>query len=560
MPASEQEYLSSPLLGDRDGAGSMRDREGVEQKTLDATATAPPITDNHTDENHSFLKNPAQVSSMISNFSTSYNVVNISLVLPILDSLYTVSEEQDATCASSLLAGMVVGQLAGGALGDSFLGRLGALKVVMAFQVVASIGSAVLWGPHLLFWLAVFRFLNGVGCGGVYPLAAVLSAEQDNNHALKIEDETPQERMQQLRRVVLTFSMQGVGFLAVPVLTVPLLYVTDNVNLVWRIILGSGSLPGLLLVCLQYRMYKSASDTQGHDMVAQQEPSVDVETTISADEIATNMPNQDDTPQLRTNEAESLHTRALFTTRSNFAPIPDNESHHDDGDASFADNISHSSTVSLWGSIRHEPHLVQKLLGTAGTWFLFDVLFYGNTLFEPVVMETAFGGGSNDVLKKAATDSLILACIALPGYILSAFVMGRRVCYVTQTPRFVQMQGFVAMSLLYSIVGAYWSYLKRTPWLLVILYGSTFFFANYGPNTTTFALPSLVYSPDCRSTLNGISAAFGKAGALLGATMFEPVSEKLGDDKVMLICAGVSVLAFAMTRFFVRLPPVNPEV
>jgi PHS family inorganic phosphate transporter-like MFS transporter len=69
-----------------------------------------------------------------------------------------------------------------------------------------------------------------------------------------------------------------------------------------------------------------------------------------------------------------------------------------------------------------------------------------------------------------------------------------------------------------------------------------------------------VYSPDCRSTLNGISAAFGKAGALLGATMFEPVSEKLGDDKVMLICAGVSVLAFAMTRFFVRLPPVNPEV
>jgi hypothetical protein len=42
--------------------------------------------------------------------------------------------------------------------------------------------------------------------------------------------------------------------------------------------------------------------------------------------------------------------------------------------------------------------------------------------------------------------------------------------------------------------------------------------------------------------------------------MFEPVSEKLGDDKVMLICAGVSVLAFAMTRFFVRLPPVNPEV
>ena len=489
---------------------------------------------------NSFFKNPALVSSMISNFSTSYNVVNISLVLPILDSIYTVSEEEDATCASSLLAGMVVGQLAGGALGDSFLGRLGALRVVMAFQIVASIGSAMLCGPHLLFWLAVFRFLNGVGCGGVYPLAAVLSAEQDNNHALKIEDETPQERMQQLRRVVLTFSMQGVGFLAVPLLTVPLLYVTDNVNLVWRIILGSGSLPGLLLVCLQYKMYKSTSDTQGHDIVAQQDPSDDVEATIS-------------------NEIVSTNIRPSLATHNHFSPVSDTDNHRDD-DTCSADHISHSSTVSLWDSIRDEPHLVQKLLGTAGTWFLFDVLFYGNTLFEPVVMEAAFGGGSNDELKKAATDSLILACIALPGYILSAFVMGRRVCYVTQTPRFVQMQGFVAMALLYSIVGAYWSYLKRTPWLLVLLYGSTFFFANYGPNTTTFALPSLVYSPECRSTLNGISAAFGKAGALLGATMFEPVSQKLGDDKAMLICAGVSVLAFAMTRFFVRLPPVNPEV
>jgi len=227
-----------------------------------------------------FWKNPAQVSAMISNFSTSYNVVNISLVLPILDTIYSVSEEEDAACASSLLAGMVVGQLAGGALGDSFLGRLGALRVVMAFQIVASIGSALLWGSDLLFWLAVWRFLLGIGAGGVYPLAAVLSAEQGDPHAPKIEDETPQERMQQLRRVVLTFSMQGVGFLAVPLLTVPLLYLTDNVNLVWRIILGFGSLPGLLLVVVQCRMYKTRDDTHDHDRVPQNEPGEDVDVDV----------------------------------------------------------------------------------------------------------------------------------------------------------------------------------------------------------------------------------------------------------------------------------------
>jgi hypothetical protein len=44
-----------------------------------------------------------------------------------------------------------------------------------------------------------------------------------------------------------------------------------------------------------------------------------------------------------------------------------------------------------WESIRHEDDLVRKLSGTAGTWFLFDVPFYGNTLFQPIVIEAGFG-------------------------------------------------------------------------------------------------------------------------------------------------------------------------
>mmetsp|Transcript_11353 Transcript_11353/g.15021 ORF Transcript_11353/g.15021 Transcript_11353/m.15021 type:complete len:184 (-) Transcript_11353:99-650(-) len=178
-------------------------------------------------------------------------------------------------------------------------------------------------------------------------------------------------------------------------------------------------------------------------------------------------------------------------------------------------------------------------------------------------MEAAFGGSGSDnttdmqVLKKAATDSLALGAIALPGYAVSAFVIGKRTCHVTQTPRFVQLQGFVAMGLLYAIIGSYWDHLRQIPWLLVLIYGLTFFFANYGPNTTTFSLPSLVYSHDVRSTLNGVSAAAGKLGALIGATFFSPVSDSLGDDNVMLLCAAVSVIAFAMTYAFVRIPTTN---
>jgi MFS transporter, PHS family, inorganic phosphate transporter len=79
----------------------------------------------------------------------------------------------------------------------------------------------------------------------------------------------------------------------------------------------------------------------------------------------------------------------------------------------------------------------------------------------------------------------------------------------------------------------------------------TFFFANYGPNTTTFVLPSLVYSPECRSTFNGLSAAAGKLGALTGASLFEPAANRLGDATVMMLCALIAGVSLIITKAFV---------
>jgi len=64
-------------------------------------------------------------------------------------------------------------------------------------------------------------------------------------------------------------------------------------------------------------------------------------------------------------------------------------------------------------------------------------------------------------------------------------------------------------------------------------------------------LPSLTFSKSCRSTLNGICAACGKAGALMGATLFAPTAINLGDGVVMIICAVISMLSFILTGIFV---------
>ncbi len=60
-------------------------------------------------------------------------------------------------------------------------------------------------------------------------------------------------------------------------------------------------------------------------------------------------------------------------------------------------------------------------------------------------------------------------------------------------------------------------------------------------------MPSMTFSRPCRSTLNGVCAASGKLGALLGATLFVPLANWLGNDRVMMICATVSVVAATMT-------------
>ena len=130
---------------------------------------------------------------MLSNFSTAYNVLSISLALDILaqghDAQVTAADK--SLCSSALFAGMIVGQLGGGALGD-ILGRHLAMTLVMLLQVLASLLSSFSTGIHLGFAtlnvfhvLAFWRFVLGLGCGGVYPLAATLTAESSNDSSIE---------------------------------------------------------------------------------------------------------------------------------------------------------------------------------------------------------------------------------------------------------------------------------------------------------------------------------------------------------------------------------------
>lgn len=63
-------------------------------------------------------------------------------------------------------------------------------------------------------------------------------------------------------------------------------------------------------------------------------------------------------------------------------------------------------------------------------------------------------------------------------------------------------------------------------------------------------LPSITFSRPIRSTLNGICAASGKIGALLGALLFLPLATWVGDAQVIKLCACVSLIGAILTFFF----------
>ena len=95
----------------------------------------------------------------------------------------------------------------------------------------------------------------------------------------------------------------------------------------------------------------------------------------------------------------------------------------------------------------------------------------------------------------------------------------------------------------------------------MVLYGLAFFFANFGPNTTTFIVPAELFPARFRSTCHGISGAVGKVGAIIGSVGFLWASHKkkengypkgIGMEVTLIILGVVCLLGMLVTYLFTR--------
>ncbi|HET9059111.1 MAG TPA: MFS transporter, partial [Acidimicrobiales bacterium] len=81
----------------------------------------------------------------------------------------------------------------------------------------------------------------------------------------------------------------------------------------------------------------------------------------------------------------------------------------------------------------------------------------------------------------------------------------------------------------------------------VAIFGLTYFFVEFGPNTTTFVLPSEVFPGSARTTGHGIAAGIGKLGAFVGVFLVPQLELSVGLRGMVGIAAVFSIAGIALT-------------
>jgi PHS family inorganic phosphate transporter-like MFS transporter len=200
--------------------------------------------------------------------------------------------------------------------------------------------------------------------------------------------------------------------------------------------------------------------------------------------------------------------------------------------------------VDLWSALARDDLLRRKFIGAALGWFLFDITFYGNVIFTPIILADTYGFDQNH-LTSVTLCALLVAAIGLPGYYVTIAFVGR------MSFRTIQILGFSMMAVLFLVLGVFYTQLLPYRALLLTLYALTFFFSNFGPNVSTFSLPAEIFPSDVRVKLNGIAAACGKLGATVGAAAFGLIEDEWGVSHVLIISALVSALGVIVTHRYI---------
>ena len=409
----------------------------------------------------------------------------------------------DAAVSSVALCGTLAGQLFFGWAGDKF-GRKSVYGLTLFIMIFCAAAQSMSFGTNSLAVIGTlcwWRFFLGFGVGGDYPLSATIMSEYSS-------------RLSRGAFVSAVFAMQGIGILVAATVAIivtqcfnayypappfpaddmagnPALYWSliqascpKQADFIWRIVLGFGCFPASCTLYLRATMPETPRYTL-HVMRDKAKLAADMASVTKG-------------------EVDATHTVASTKAEMGFAAF-----------------------LKKHG---------KELLGCAMCWFLLDVAFYSQNLFQKDVFlqigwlpPAESVNAMTETFRVARAQALIALGSTIPGYYFTVFTvdkMGRKT---------IQFMGFLCMTAFMAAIAGGYNHLlnPNTDDFMklnnkqpngrngfVALYALCFFFANWGPNATTFVIPAELFPTKWKSTGHGIAAASGKAGAIIGAFGF----------------------------------------
>jgi PHS family inorganic phosphate transporter-like MFS transporter len=295
------------------------------------------------------------------------------------------------------------------------------------------------------------------------------------------------------RMVGLVFAMQGAGLIVGPLVASILLGSGISNDYTWRILLALGAIPGLAVFYLRRQIHE--------------------------------------TPRFAAAGGAHEEAAAAIGAATGSAPAP----------RSAVESKARNPQSVLGGFmiLARSRRMLLWLIGTAGCWALLDFCYYGNTISTPEILKLLNPHAS--LLHNTLVQLGIFVVFAVPGYIVAILLLDKT------GRRSIQILGFGMMALMFLLIGIIPS-VTTVALQFVLLYGISYFFTQFGPNTTTFIYPAEIFPVEVRTTGHGISAGAGKMGAFAGAFLFpDMLASSLGVRGAEIVAGVVAAAGMLLT-------------
>ncbi|KAI0060474.1 MFS general substrate transporter [Artomyces pyxidatus] len=427
--------------------------------------------------------------------------------------------------------GSVIGQFLFGFAADHF-GRkavYGKELMIIIFATIMCISDPTgdISPDGALVWLGVWRIILGIGVGADYPMSASVTSERSNLR----------KRGTMLAYI---FSFQGWGSLIGSLVTLITLACykhvmnakgeTSKVDGVWRIVIGLSLVPAF------GTLYQRLTLPESRRFLKSRQSAGPSSENLGA----------------AANAGNSAHT-SPFPPEKQSSEKPSMVGNGTPRELAKPRQAAYLEFLHYFSEWRH----LKLLLGTSLCWFFLDIAFYGINLNQNVVLQQiGFDGKTGtpwERLWKIAIGNIIITALGfVPGYyatVLTIERLGRK---------FIQIQGFLITAMFLGIMAGRFNKISTAGF--VVCFSFLQFFFNFGANTTTYCYPAEVFPTRFRATAHGISAASGKAGAIISSLAFNSLSNKIGTANVLWIFMGVSFAGAACTLLLPEVKGRDPDL